>query len=136
MGALKFGPPFFDGRSIAVSSFTPGRISLTLGMLIMERDQEIQEMDQMEVQEADQEVGGLGGDPGAGPSGGPSGGPPSGLDRPDGPPDRGDYGGDGDAADVAVEVREELVDDRTAFDPSEYDIRQAMIKPLNYNPKY
>ena len=83
--------------------------------------------------------GGPGGDPGAGPSGGPSGGPgggPSGYDRPDDPPDRGDYGGDGDAAAVAVEAPEELVDDRTPFDPSDYDIRRVLIKRLNYNPKY
>ena len=31
---------------------------------------------------------------------------------------------------------EELVDDRTASDPSEYEIRQTLITRLNYNPKY
>ena len=46
------------------------------------------------------------------------------------------YGGDGDASAVAVEVPEELVDDRTAFDPSKLDIQLALIKRLNYNPKY
>jgi hypothetical protein len=55
-GALRFGSPFIDGCSMAGSSFAPGRISLTLGMLIMEEDLEIQEMVQMEVQEAVQEA--------------------------------------------------------------------------------
>ena len=31
---------------------------------------------------------------------------------------------------------EELVDERTAFDPSECDIRQALIKSSNCKPKY
>ena len=31
---------------------------------------------------------------------------------------------------------EALVDDRTPFDPSDYDIRQAFIKRLNYSHKY
>ena len=56
METLRFGSPFFDGCSMVGSSFAPGRISLPLGMLIMEQDLEIREMDQMVVQEAVQEA--------------------------------------------------------------------------------
>ena len=55
-GSPQIGSPFIDGWSMAGSSFAPGRISLTLGMLIVEQDPEIQEMDQMEIQEAVQEA--------------------------------------------------------------------------------